>query len=91
MKIMAARQRPIPISDQRRRPKGRRPCCACADRSKEIAVLRSIVRRYPTGCFAMDQPEAVERVVLDAFTYTGEGVPEIMRRRKQAETLYGNE
>lgn len=33
------------------------------------------------GVFAMEQPERVDRMVLDAFTYTGEGAPEIMRRR----------
>lgn len=38
------------------------------------------------GAFAMERPEAVERLVLDAFTYTGEGAPEIMRRRQQVET-----
>jgi pimeloyl-ACP methyl ester carboxylesterase len=38
------------------------------------------------GVFAMDQPDAVERIVLDAFTYTGEGAPEIMRRRKEVAT-----
>ena len=33
------------------------------------------------GVFAMEAPERVERMVLDAFTWTGEGAPEIMRRR----------
>ncbi len=33
------------------------------------------------GRFAMEAPERVERLVLDAFTYTGEGAAEIMRRR----------
>jgi pimeloyl-ACP methyl ester carboxylesterase len=33
------------------------------------------------GVFAMEEPERVERMVLDAFTYTGEGAPEIMKRR----------
>ncbi len=37
------------------------------------------------GVFAMERPEAVERIILDAFTYTGEGAPEIMRRREQVE------
>ncbi len=34
------------------------------------------------GVFAMRHPERVERLVLDAFTWTGEGAPEIMRRRR---------
>jgi pimeloyl-ACP methyl ester carboxylesterase len=34
------------------------------------------------GLFAIEQPEHVDRLVLDAFTYTGEGAPEIMRRRR---------
>ena len=37
------------------------------------------------GAFANREPERVERLVLDAFTYTGEGAPEIMRRRANAE------
>jgi hypothetical protein len=38
------------------------------------------------GMFAMEQPDTVERIVLDAFTYTGEGAPGIMRRRKEVAT-----
>lgn len=38
------------------------------------------------GAFAMAEPGRVERLVLDAFTYTGADAPEIARRRKQAET-----
>jgi pimeloyl-ACP methyl ester carboxylesterase len=33
------------------------------------------------GVFAMEEPGRVDRMVLDAFTYTGEGAPEIMKRR----------
>ena len=36
------------------------------------------------GAYAMQAPERFDRLVLDAFTYTGEGAPEIMRRRAQA-------
>ena len=39
------------------------------------------------GVFAMDEPDRVERMVLDAFTYTGDGAPEIMRRRANIESL----
>ena len=38
------------------------------------------------GVYAMQAPERFDRLVLDAFTYTGEGAPEIMRRREQVET-----
>lgn len=38
------------------------------------------------GVFAMEQPGDVDRIVLDAFTWTGEGAPEIMKRREQVET-----
>lgn len=38
------------------------------------------------GVYAMEAPDRFDRLVLDAFTYTGEGAPEIMRRREQAET-----
>jgi pimeloyl-ACP methyl ester carboxylesterase len=39
------------------------------------------------GAFANREPERVERLVLDAFTYTGENAPEIMRRRARVETF----
>jgi pimeloyl-ACP methyl ester carboxylesterase len=38
------------------------------------------------GVFATEHPDRMERIVLDAFTWTGEGAPEIMRRRAQVET-----
>jgi pimeloyl-ACP methyl ester carboxylesterase len=42
------------------------------------------------GVFAMQAPERVERLVLDAFTYTGDGAPEIMRRRADVDTYRNN-
>jgi pimeloyl-ACP methyl ester carboxylesterase len=42
------------------------------------------------GVFAMQEPGRVDRLILDAFTYTGEGAPEIMRRREQVETYKSN-
>jgi alpha-beta hydrolase superfamily lysophospholipase len=42
------------------------------------------------GVFAMAQPRRVERLVLEAFTYTGENAPEIERRRKIADQLRAN-
>jgi alpha-beta hydrolase superfamily lysophospholipase len=42
------------------------------------------------GAFAMAEPKRVERLVLHAFTYTGENAPEIERRRKQAEFYKAN-
>ena len=38
------------------------------------------------GVFTMRNPDRVERLILDAFTWTGEGAPEIMRRRTQVES-----
>ena len=38
------------------------------------------------GMFTMRHPERVERLILDAFTWTGEGAPEIMRRREAVES-----
>lgn len=38
------------------------------------------------GVYAMQAPERFDRLILDAFTWTGEGAPEIMRRREQVET-----
>ena len=42
------------------------------------------------GVFTMRHPERVERLILDAFTWTGEGAPEIMRRREQVESYKAN-
>src|SRR5215813_7037177 len=42
------------------------------------------------GAFAMAEPARVERLVLHAFTYTGENAPEIERRRKQVDTYRAN-
>jgi pimeloyl-ACP methyl ester carboxylesterase len=42
------------------------------------------------GAFAVAEPARVERVILDAFTYTGENAPEIERRRKVADQLRAN-
>ena len=42
------------------------------------------------GAFAVAEPGRVERLVLHAFTYTGENAPEIERRRKQADFYRAN-
>jgi pimeloyl-ACP methyl ester carboxylesterase len=42
------------------------------------------------GAFAVAEPNRVERVVLNAFTHTGENAPEIDRRRAQAERYKAN-
>jgi pimeloyl-ACP methyl ester carboxylesterase len=42
------------------------------------------------GVFAMRNPERVERLILDAFTWTGTHAPEIMRRRENVENLKAN-
>src|SRR5262245_38997349 len=42
------------------------------------------------GAFAVAEPARVERLVLDAFTYTGENAPEIERRRKVADQYRAN-
>ena len=42
------------------------------------------------GAFAVAEPDRVERLVLDAFTYTGENAPEIERRRKVADQYRTN-
>ncbi len=42
------------------------------------------------GVFAMEEPGRVDRIVLDAFTYTGEGAPEIMKRRANIASLTGS-
>ncbi len=42
------------------------------------------------GVYAMSHGERVERLILDAFTWTGENAPEIMRRRENVENLKAN-
>jgi len=42
------------------------------------------------GAFAMAEPKRVERLILHAFTYTGENAPEIERRRKQVDFYKAN-
>jgi alpha-beta hydrolase superfamily lysophospholipase len=42
------------------------------------------------AAFAMLEPARIERLVLHAFTYTGENAPEIERRRKQVEFYRAN-
>lgn len=37
------------------------------------------------GVFAIEHPDRVDRILLEAFTHTGEGAPEIMRRRRDVE------
>src|SRR5262249_42950047 len=42
------------------------------------------------GAFAMQEPSRVERLILDAFTYTGTNAPEIDRRRAVADKYRAN-
>lgn len=42
------------------------------------------------GAFAMEEAGRVERLILDAFTYTGTNAAEIERRRKAADTYRAN-
>ena len=42
------------------------------------------------GAFAVAEPARVERLILDALTYTGENAPEIERRRKIADQFRAN-
>jgi len=39
------------------------------------------------GAFANRYPERVDRLVLDAFVWTGEGAPEIQKRRERVDEL----
>lgn len=42
------------------------------------------------GLLAMREPDRIERIVLDGFTHTGDGAPEIMRRRANVVELRSN-
>ena len=53
---------------------------------KALMVYAQSSGAIRAGVYAMQAPERFDRLVLDAFTWTGEGAPEIMRRREQAET-----
>ena len=57
---------------------------------KALMVYSQSSGAIRAGLFAMRQPDRVERLVLDAFTHTGEGAPEIMRRRQQADSYRAN-
>lgn len=54
--------------------------------TKALMVYAQSSGAIRAGVYAMQAPERFDRLVLDAFTWTGEGAPEIMRRREQAET-----
>ncbi len=53
---------------------------------KSIRVKGQSSGAIRAGVFAMRNPDRVERLILDAFTWTGEGAPEIMRRRHDVAT-----
>lgn len=53
---------------------------------KALMVYSQSSGAIRAGAYAMQAPERFDRLVLDAFTYTGEGAPEIMRRRAQVES-----
>jgi alpha-beta hydrolase superfamily lysophospholipase len=42
------------------------------------------------GVFTMRNPDRVERLILDAFTWHGKDAPEIVRRREQVESYKAN-
>lgn len=58
--------------------------------TKALMVYAQSSGAIRAGVYAMQAPERFDRLVLDAFTYTGEGAPEIMRRRKDAESYRQN-
>ncbi len=53
---------------------------------KSVRVKGQSSGAIRSGVFAMRNPDRVERLILDAFTWTGEGAPEIMRRRRDVAT-----
>ncbi len=58
--------------------------------AKALMVYGQSSGALRAGTYAMAVPERFERLVLDAFTYTGEGAPEIMRRRAEVATYRAN-
>jgi pimeloyl-ACP methyl ester carboxylesterase len=52
---------------------------------KSIRIKGQSSGAIRAGVYAMRNPDKVERLILDAFTWTGEGAPEIMRRRQDVE------
>ena len=73
----------------RGRPEGRPAGGRAGHREQVGAHVREISGAIRAGAFAVAEPKRVERLILHAFTYTGENAPEIERRRKQAESLPG--
>ncbi len=53
---------------------------------KALRVYAQSSGAIRSGVFGMEEPDRIERLVLDAFTWTGEGAPEIMARRAQVES-----
>ena len=50
-----------------------------------MAMLGESSGALRAGAYAMAQPDRVRRLVLEAFTYTGEGSPTLGKRAEQAE------
>ncbi len=57
------------------------------NRPQEDSHLRRILGRLRAGAYAMAQPERVDRLVLAAFTYKGEGSPTLDRTRQATRLL----
>ena len=60
------------------------------DRPAEDALLRHLVRRHPRRGLRAGAAGRVDRLILCAFTYKGDGAAEIERRRKRIDELRAN-
>ena len=62
------------------------PAIEQATGKKTVTMFGESSGAIRAGAFANAEPARVARLVLHAFTYTGENAPEIERRRKQADS-----
>lgn len=57
---------------------------------KSVMMFGEFSGAIRAGAFAVAEPQRVERLLLHAFTYTGENAPEIERRRKEQDFYKAN-
>ena len=85
LRPLLAHRQPRRDHGRRRGPEGGHAGGRAGDRASIVLMHGQSSGAIRAGAFAVAEPARVERLVLDAFTYTGENAPEIERRRKVAD------
>ena len=92
-KVMGAPHGPGAIPTSYREPKTFGPPCPWIEQvtgKPSVMMFGQSSGAIRAGAFTAGQPDKIERLVLDAFTHTGENAPEIMRRRARVDTYRAN-